>query len=485
MILTSGRHCNHSLARPNCPCCTAEVKAITERVDGDLSRRGFMAGVTASVALLGLAAYAPKAAAQDAPGAILFRNARLFNGVDVNTREAMSVLVRDGRIAEVVQGEITPPEGTQVIEAGGRTLMPGLIDAHAHTMLSGLPLLTMLAADPADVHFAAGAQAERTLMRGFTSVRDLGGPSFALKRAIDSGMVAGPRIWPSGAMISQTSGHGDFRAIWELPGTSDKVTHTEAIGAAAIADGRAAVLQATREQLMRGASQIKIVAGGGASSLYDPLDVAQFLPEEIEAAVLAAADWGTYVCAHVYTPIGIQRCLKAGVRSIEHGQLTDEESVIMMADMGATWSLQPFTRENSDAENTPAYRLAKLSQLWDGTDNAYAWAIKHKVVTGFGTDILFDAKAAEKQGQFLAYMKRWYTPAQALKQATSDNAFVLGMSGLRNPYGEAKLGVIEAGAYADMLLVDGDPTENIDLVADPDTNFKVIMKDGRIYKNTL
>lgn len=235
---------------------------------------------------------------------------------------------------------------------------------------------------------------------------------------------------------------------------------------------------------MQGASQIKIVAGGGASSFYDPLDVLQFLPEEIEAAVLAAEDWGTYVIAHVYTPEGIQRCLKAGVKSIEHGQLTDEDTVKMIADMGAVWSLQPFTEELSDAANATPQRVAKMKQLWNGTDTAYTLAIKHGVPTGWGPDILFDAKASENQGKMLAYLKHWCTPAQALKQATADNAFILNLSGARNPY-PGVLGVIQKGAYADMLLVDGDPTQNLDLVADPDTNFKVIMKAGTVYKNTL
>ena len=416
--------------------------------------------------------------------AVLFTNARLFDGLSLTTRTGVSVLVLDGMIADVGNGPLTAPDGATVIDAGGRTLMPGLIDAHWHTMLASLPISVMMTADPGDIHFAAATQAERTLMRGFTTARDAGGPSFPLKRAIDSGTVAGPRIYPSGAMISQTSGHGDFRSLWELPRMGGSLQRAEVLGAARIADGRDAVLQATREQLMQGASQIKIVAGGGASSYYDPLDVIQFLPEEIEAAVLAAEDWGTYVIAHVYTPKGIQRCVKAGVKSIEHGQLTDEDSVKMIADSGAVWSLQPFVKELDDVNGVPPLRLAKKQQLWDGTDTAYQLAIKHAVPTGWGSDILFDAAATEKQGANLAYLKRWYTPAQALKKATADNAFILNLSGLRNPY-PGVLGVIQKGAYADMLLVDGDPTQNLDLVADPDTNFKVIMKAGQVYKNTL
>ena len=475
--------CAHVVARPGCACCSAEVRAITRRLNADLGRRGFVAGVTASVAMLGIAAYSG-AKAQPLNGAVtLFTNARLFDGLNLNTRSGVSVLVRDGMIADVVQGPITPPDGATVIDAAGRTLIPGLIDAHWHTMMAALPISRLLTEDAGDIHLAAATQAERTLMRGFTTVRDLAGPSFALKRAIDSGSVVGPRIYPCGAMISQSSGHGDFRNIWELPGGAGSLSRAEQLGAAALADGRDAVLRATREQLMKGASQIKLVAGGGVSSAYDPLDVTEFLSEEIEAAVLAAEDWGTYVCAHVYTPRGIQRCLKAGVKSIEHGQLADEDTVKMMADSGAVWSIQPFVEALASSGLSPDM-VAKARVMWDGTDTAYQLAVKHGVPTGWGSDILFDAKATEDQGKNLSYMARWYTPSQALKQATADNAFILNLSGPRNPYPGA-LGVIQKGAHADLLLVDGDPTKNLDLVADPDTNFKVIMKAGQIFKNTL
>lgn len=475
--------CQHVIARPGCACCSAEVRAVTRRLNADLGRRGFVAGVTASVAMLGIAAYSG-AKAQPSTGPVtLFTNARLFDGMNLATRGGMSVLVKNGMIADVVQGPITPPDGATVIDAAGRTLIPGLIDAHWHTMMAALPISRLLTQDAGDIHLAAAVQAERTLMRGFTTVRDLAGPAFALKRAIDEGSVTGPRIYPCGAMISQTSGHADYRNVWELPGGTGDLSRAEQLGAAAIADGRDAVLRATREQLMKGASQIKIVAGGGVSSNFDPLDVTQFLSEEVEAAVLAAADWGTYVCAHVYTPTGIKRCLKAGVKSIEHGQLADEDSVKMMADSGAVWSIQPFVEALASSGLTPAM-VAKAKVMWDGTDTAYQLAIKHGVPTGWGSDILFDAKATEEQGKNLSYMTRWYTPAQALKQATADNAFILAMSGPRNPY-PGPLGVITKGAHADMLLVEGDPTENLDLVADPDKNFRIIMKAGTVFKNTL
>lgn len=487
LLRSKSSGCNHVVAPPNCACCTAEVKQFTARVNLDLSRRGFVAGGGASVALLGLTAYSGPVRAQDAAGRVInFTNVKLFNGMDSDLKTGVSVVVQDGMVADIVSGDFTAPEGAIVIDGAGRTLMPGLIDAHWHTMMAALTIQALLTVAEGDIHFAAAQQAERTLMRGFTTVRDMGGPAFALKRAIDSGIVAGPRIYPSGALISQTSGHGDFRNIWELPGYEGKLSRAEVLNAAALADGRDAVLRATREQLMQGASQIKLVAGGGIASVYDPIDVTEFLPEELEAAVLAAADWGTYVSAHVYTPLGIQRCLKAGVRSIEHGQLADEESVKMMADTGAVWSLQPFVKDlHANPDALPPERRQKWEAVWEGTDRAYELAAKHKVPVGFGTDFLFDPKGAELQNKWLAAMTRWYTPASAARAATSDNAFILGMSGPRNPYAAGKLGVIEKGAYADMLLVDGDPTTDFGFVADPDTNFHVIMKGGTIYKNTL
>jgi imidazolonepropionase-like amidohydrolase len=243
------------------------------------------------------------------------------------------------------------------------------------------------------------------------------------------------------------------------------------------------VLRATREQLMKGASQVKIVAGGGASSVYDPIDVTQYLPEEIEAAVLAAADWGTYVMAHVYTANGIKRCIKAGVRTIEHGNIADEEAVQMMADAGTIWSLQPLVEENANPTSDPV-RRGKQMVVWEGTDTSYKLAQKHGVHVGWGTDILFDLEATERQGKILSYMTRWFTPAQALIGATSGNAFILGQSGPRNPY-PGVLGAIQKWAHADLLLVEGDPTENLELIADPDANFRIIMKGGTIHKNTL
>ncbi|MGL6211732.1 MAG: amidohydrolase family protein [Paracoccaceae bacterium] len=487
LIISKTASCNHTVARPSCPCCTAEVKQITSRINHDLSRRGFLAAGTASVAMLGLSAYSGPARAQQAQDNItVFTNVSLFNGTDADLKAGVTVVVQGDKVADIVSGDFTAPDGAVVIDGSGRTLMPGLIDAHWHTMLAALSIPALLSLEAGDIHFAAAKQAERTLMRGFTTVRDMGGPCFALKRAIDNGSVAGPRIFPSGAIISQTSGHGDFRNIWELPGVPGKISRAEMLNAAALADGRDAVLKATREQLMQGASQIKLVAGGGIASVYDPIDVTEFLPEELEASVLAAADWGTYVSAHVYTAAGIQRCLKAGVKSIEHGQLADETSVMMMADMGAVWSMQPFVKDlHANPDKLPPAMRQKWEMVWAGTDNAYQLAAKYKVPLGFGTDFLFDPAGAELQNKWLSAMVRWYTPAQALKAATSDNAFILGMSGPRNPYSAGKLGVIEKGAYADMILADGDPTADLAFIADPDSNFRIIMKGGQVHKNTL
>lgn len=423
-----------------------------------------------------------------APTSILFQNVRIFDGSDAALSAPSNVLVRGNKIEKISTSPIPVDRSanTRIIEGNGKTLMPGLIDAHYHMMFAAIPQTVAMTADIGYVELVAGKEAGATLMRGFTTVRDLGGPTFGLKRAIDEGVVVGPRIYPSGAFISQTSGHGDFRMPYEVPrDIAAPLSHSESIGAAAIADGVPEVLLRTREQLMKGASQIKLMAGGGVASNYDPIDVTEYSEAEIHAAVGAAEDWGTYVTVHAYTPRAIQRAIAAGVKCIDHGQLADDATAKMMADKGIWWSLQPFL-DDDEATKFPEGSANRAKQLvmFAGTDTAYKLAIKYKIKTAWGTDTLFDEKLSERQGKQLAKMTRWYTPAQVLKMATHDNAELLAMSGPRNPY-PGKLGVVEEGALADLLLVDGDPIANIQLVADPDKNFIVIMKDGKIYKNLL
>ncbi|HLH03965.1 MAG TPA: amidohydrolase family protein [Bryobacteraceae bacterium] len=425
---------------------------------------------------------------QEAPvKAVLFQNVRIFDGKSGALSGASNVLVRGNVIEKISTVPIAVDRSgtTQVIEGGGRTLMPGLIDAHAHIMITTIPMALAMTTDLGYVELRAGRDATEMLLRGFTTIRDMGGPSFGLKRAIDEGIVAGPRIYPSGAMISQTSGHGDFRLLSELPREpNSQLSYTERIGLAAIADGVDLVLVRTREQLMRGASQIKVMAGGGVSSAYDPLDSTQYSEAEMRAAVGAAEDWGTYVAVHAYTPRAIQRALTAGVKCIEHGQLADEATAKQMAEKGVWWSLQPFLSDEDANPKSDPVGKAKQEEVSRGTEQAYGLAKKYHIKTAFGTDTLFSAKAAARQGAQLAKLTRWYTPAQVLRMATSENAELLAMAGPRNPY-PGKLGVVEEGALADLLLVDGDPLTNIQLIEDPVKNFVMVMKDGKVYKNTL
>lgn len=334
------------------------------------------------------------------------------------------------------------------------------------------------------VNIAAGKAASDMLMRGYTSIRDLGGPVFGLKKAIDAGMVAGPRIWPAGAMISQSGGHGDFRLPTDLPAAPGEFTYSERIGATEIADDADTVRKRVREQLALGASQIKLMAGGGVTSSYDPLDVTQYTVPELRAAVEAADNWGTYVTVHAYTPRAVQQAIEAGVRCIDHGQLIDDATAKLMAEKGIWWSLQPFTddRPSAFAEGSPN-RIKQLT-MFSGTENAYALAKKYHIKTAWGTDVLFNAENFAAQTGQLTKLVRWYTPAEVLKMATADNGELLALSGERSPY-RGKLGVVESGALADLLLVDGDPIANIKILEDSTKNLVVIMKDGKIYKNNL
>ena len=444
--------------------------------------RSLVAALPACALVFSLSA----AQAQQADSAVtLFENVRVFDGRGASLSEPTNVLVR-GNLIERISAEPIPVDRmatTTIVDGGGRTLMPGLIDAHWHAMLASVTAVQAFG-DVGYNNLIAADEATATLMRGFTTVRDVGGPVFGLKRAIDEGIVNGPRIYPSGAMITVTSGHGDFRQLTDLPRTiGGMLTRMEQIGGAMVADSPDEVRVRVREQLMQGASQVKLTAGGGVSSPFSPNDVMTFTEPELRAAVEAAENWGTYVVAHAFTPAAIQRSIAAGVKCIEHGFLMDDASARLMAEKGIWLSAQPLPEEMRLGLPEGSVQRAKADEVWPGIGRAYEFAKKYKIKTAWGTDIIFAPALTRQQGAVLASLTRWYTPAEALIMATSTNAELLALSGKRNPY-PGKLGVVEEGALADLLLVDGDPLANIDLIADPN-NFKIIMKDGVIYKNTL
>jgi imidazolonepropionase-like amidohydrolase len=399
--------------------------------------------------------------------------------------ENANVLVEGNLIKQVSTDPITA-DGATVIDGGGRTMIPGLIDAHWHVLFNSIPQAELLQSDFAYLVVMGTKGAESTLMRGFTTVRDVGGNPFSIKKAIDAGVFPGPRIFPSGPMISQTSGHSDFNPYTAVPTEDpDALSYLEINGVAMRADGVDQVRRRVRENLRMGASQIKIATGGGVSSLYDPLDVSEYSPEEIEAAVTEAENWGTYVATHTFTDRATQIAIRAGIRSVEHGFLLGDETLKMMADKGVWLSIQPLLNDEDAFTFADPVSTAKWIEVTDGTDRVYKAAKRLGVKVAFGTDILFDPAVAAKQGKFLSKLGRWFTPYETLKMATSSNAELLGMSGPRNPYQEGALGTIAAGAYADLILVDGNPLEDLDLVADPNANFDLIMKDGVIYKNAM
>jgi imidazolonepropionase-like amidohydrolase len=443
----------------------------------------FARAATVLIAVLGLA----DASAFAQSSAVLFEDVRIFDGKSSTLSDSMNVLVRGNKIDRISKDPIGVDRSanTRIIAGGGRTLMPGLVDMHWHSMLVRPTVAALLTADMGYLNLLAGAEATETLVRGFTTVRDLGGPAFGLKRAIDEGVIPGPRLYPSGAIITVTSGHGDFRQPFEVPRVAGAPqSRGEQVGAAMIADSPDEVRLRVREQLLLGASQIKLTAGGGVASPRSPLDASTFTEAELRAAVEAADNWGTYVTVHAYTPESIRRAIAAGVKCIEHGHLMDDETAKLIAEKGVWLSTQAFPDEMANAFPPGSLEALKARVVFAGTDKTFTLAKKYGIKTAFGTDILFSPQLAPRQGELLAKLVRWYTPAETLIMATGTNAQLLALSGERNPY-PGKIGVIEQGALADLLLVDGDPIANIKLIEEPAKNFVVIVKDGKIFKNAL
>jgi len=490
------------------------MKGIHERVGAAAAALATLA-ITLSATFLAISltmllAVQPAAAQQTAgpqapaqrpasePRSLAIVNARLFDGRDPALKDGVTVVVQDNRIVSVGRG--APPAGATVIDAGGRIVIPGLIDAHAHPTLA-LGTQGSREADPSYATLRAATEARKMLYRGFTTIRDVGGPAFGLQRAIDEGLVEGPRIFPSGAIVSQTSGHGDLRQRVTPTRRFDGVTDDlERLGYTRTADGPDEVLTAVREQLRLGATQIKLTVGGGISSAFDPIDSVQYTADEVRAAVQAAADWGTYVTVHAYTPIAIRRSIEAGVKCIEHAHLIDEQTMKLIAERNVFLSPQAFLFGGGYATlmpraagaggpprtETPAQvaQRAKSELVGTGLDRMMTLAKKYKVKIAFGGDFFGAPVIYAAQSREFGARLKWFTSAEILQQATGVNGELLALSGARNPYA-GRVGVIEPGAMADLLVVDGNPLEDIRVLEEPEKTLRVIVKDGRVVKSSL
>jgi imidazolonepropionase-like amidohydrolase len=480
-MMLLGKKYQHLVHGTGCSCYSPILQQASRRLD-EFSRRGFLAGLGAA-AIAGAMPARAFAQASAPASKTLFTNVRLFDGKSDTLQSGIQILIEGNRIASIDPTNSAPPADATVIDCGDRVLMPGMIDAHWHAVFAAVPLPVLMSGDPGIIFAASTAEAERTLLRGFTTIRDLGGPVFGFKQAIDSGMIAGPRIFPSGAMITTSGGHGDLRLPNEFPRNPNQLSQGELLGGAAIVDDVGGLQLRIREQLLQGASQIKIMAGGGVSSPRSPLDMTTFSEDELRVAVNVARDWNTYVTVHAYAPNTVQRALAAGVACVEHAHLMDEETAKMIADKGVWLSTQPFlTMDDAASQTGPGVR--RVEQLFAGTPRVYEYVKKYGIKVAWGSDVLFSPELTPRQNIMLTHLTNWYSNAEILRAATSVNAELLSLSSLRTPY-DGKLGVIEQDAFADLLVVDGNPLEDIRLIEDPGKNLSVIMKDGKVHKSTL
>ncbi len=425
--------------------------------------------------------------AKDAATRTLITNVRVWDGTSESLSSKTNVLIEDNLITRLSEGTARRAIGdTTVIDGGGRVLMPGLVDMHQHlSLVSGLAEIRNHY-DWMYVGSVAGSEASKMLLRGFTTVRDLGGPTLGLAKAIEEGRIPGPRIYSSGAFITQTSGHADFRNYNDPhPGITGDLHIMDRLGWVHIADGPAEVTRAVREVLRTGATQLKLMAGGGVASNFDPIETLQYTPEELRAAVTAAANYGTYVAVHAYTDAAIRQALEAGVMSIDHGMLIEEPTMRLLKEKGAFLSPQVYIFSgNLDYDWFTDENRRKLKQVSDGLDREMTLAKKIGVKVVFGTD-MFGDEFFPLQNQDLGLRLKWFTSVEVLRQATSTAAELLALSTYRNPYRKGPLGVIRKGAYADLLIVDGNPLEDVRVLEDYEANLRLIMKDGVVYKNTL
>lgn len=408
----------------------------------------------------------------------LFRNARIFDGHSGDCPERMQVLVEDGTIREVTSEPIKAADA-HVIDVGGRTLMPGLIDAHIHACASDVSVQKVdLAGDPYRTAHAA-RMLGYALDCGFTTVRDIGGGNYSLWRAIEHKLIRAPRFLYAGKILSMTGGHGDFRQMDESKHTHGYCSCGDFNSMCIVADGLDEVLKAAREELRRGAHCIKIMASGGVASPTDPIWMNQYREEEIRAVVQETTERRTYTAAHCHPASAIRRCVEFGVRSIEHGTLIDDETAQFVASKGAyvvptmviIFALVEIGRQGGLPPQNHAKAEEAFKHALAGMDSMRRTGVK----VGFGTDLL--GATYVMQCREFSIRREVFSPLEILRQATSINAELLMQKG--------KLGSIAPDAHADLLVVDGDPLADIGLLADDGRKLSVIMRGGEVVKNAL
>jgi imidazolonepropionase-like amidohydrolase len=410
----------------------------------------------------------------------LFRDARVFDGWSAEVAEGRDVLVEGGVIREISASPLAATGEVDVIDCGGRMLIPGLIDAHVHVYAASVNLMKVVRWPGTYIAHFAARFLEASLDRGFTTVRDMGGADIGLASALRDGLLTGPRVIHGGRVISQTGGHGDMR-----PGDSE-LSDFDSCGCACradsfavVADGVDAVRKAVREELRRGASHIKIMGSGGVASPTDPLDKCQYSDAEISAAVDEAVRMGKYVAAHCHPTEAVRRCVALGVRSIEHATLIDAPTAAFVAEKGAyavpTMATIFALLDEGAALGLPPASVEKLIRVGGHALESLDIMRKAGVKMGLGTDLL--GALHVRQCSEFELRARVLPSLDILRSACAINAELV--------EAQDSLGCVREGALADLLVVDGDPTQDVRVLTDPVKNLAVIMSQGRLHKRTI
>ncbi|MEM1084282.1 MAG: amidohydrolase family protein [Verrucomicrobiota bacterium] len=433
------------------------------------------------------------------PTRVLITNVSVWDGRSDSAVEA-DVLIEENLVKAVGKG--LSADGATTVDGKGGTVIPGLIDMHAHHAIHEGMLEGRNTYDQMAIGAITAERLRDYLDQGFTTTRDAGGNVSSVSKAQRLDRISGPRIYSSGGFLSQTGGHADTGMITDMLGDRDLLAKS---GFGHIVDGKAEVMQAVRHNLRAGATQIKIMAGGGVASEFDPIHMTQFTFEEMKAAVDVAADYGTYVLIHAYHDRSVNRAIDAGIRCVEHNFLVSEDTIKRMKKEGIALSIQSvMSLEAFHPDNVAKITFFSADQKKKATDvNAGAaqmlkWALKHDLIMVTGGD-MFDAANVNRQIENILMLKTvGFSNVQALKTATSTAGHVLGWCGGMNPNKDAYpdlseeekaekgigLGVVEPGSYADLLIINGNPLEELELLRDRD-NLQLIMQDGKVWKNTL